>query len=184
MHAAVTALSNRHYRSRQHALQQGVCACPQPAVLQTLGFVNNETVSKGMVKYASDLPRESVVDVAGKVWVPKEPITGCTNSQVHPVPAGHLSVPVLQFCPEQLIPASRCTTVSWRCSHGMLCRWRSTSHRYTASRGLGPCPLRSLMPAGRLPAHSSTMQAGACCCAWSRPNRSLDAPHRISASRP
>ena len=56
---------------------------------QTLGFVNNETVSKGMVKYASDLPRESVVDVTGKVWVPKEPITGCTQQQVRlrPLPS-------------------------------------------------------------------------------------------------
>ena len=44
-------------------------------------FVNNETVSKGMVKYASALARESIVDVAGKVWVPKEPVQGCSQSQ-------------------------------------------------------------------------------------------------------
>ena len=52
--------------------------------LQALMFVNNETVSKGMVKYASNLAKESIVDVSGKVFVPKEPVQGCSQSQVQP----------------------------------------------------------------------------------------------------
>ena len=44
-------------------------------------FVNNDTVSKGMVKYASNLAKESIVDVTGKVYVPKEPVQGCSQSQ-------------------------------------------------------------------------------------------------------
>ena len=49
--------------------------------MQTLMFVNNDTVSKGMVKYASNLAKESIVDVTGKVYVPKEPVQGCSQSQ-------------------------------------------------------------------------------------------------------
>ena len=58
-----------------------MCVC---VWLQALMFVNNETVSKGMVKYASNLAKESIVDVSGKVFVPKEPVQGCSQSQVQP----------------------------------------------------------------------------------------------------
>ena len=39
-------------------------------------------MSKGMVKYVSGIPKESIVDVSGEVHVPQEPVQGCTCSQV------------------------------------------------------------------------------------------------------
>lgn len=45
--------------------------------------MDDKTVSKGMVKYASAIPRESIIDISGEVDVPKEPIAACTCSQVH-----------------------------------------------------------------------------------------------------
>ena len=38
--------------------------------------------SQGMVKYASALPRESIVDVEGKLAAPAAPVEGCSQSQV------------------------------------------------------------------------------------------------------
>jgi hypothetical protein len=55
-------------------------AAPVQAVL----FVDDKTVSKGMVKYASAIPRESIIDISGEVDVPKEPIAACSCSQVAP----------------------------------------------------------------------------------------------------
>jgi aspartyl-tRNA synthetase len=45
-------------------------------------FVNDTTVTKGMVKYASQITRESIVDIEGKVKVPASPITSCSQSEV------------------------------------------------------------------------------------------------------
>lgn len=50
--------------------------------LQLVMFADDKIVSKGMVKYASLLPRESVIDVEGKVFVPKDPVQGCSQSEV------------------------------------------------------------------------------------------------------
>ena len=62
--------------------------CAQPAPLtacikavQVVIFADDKTVSKGMVKYASLLPRESVIDVEGIVHVPPEPVQGCSQSE-------------------------------------------------------------------------------------------------------
>ncbi|CAK0750794.1 hypothetical protein CVIRNUC_002018 [Coccomyxa viridis] len=52
------------------------------ATVQAILFVDDKTVSKGMVKYASNLPRESIVDVSGEVHVPDAPVAGCTCSKV------------------------------------------------------------------------------------------------------
>lgn len=52
------------------------------AVVQIVIFADDKIVSKGMVKYASLLPRESIVDVEGTIFVPQNPIQGCTQSQV------------------------------------------------------------------------------------------------------
>jgi aspartyl-tRNA synthetase len=51
------------------------------ATVQAVMFVDDTTVSRGMVKYASSISRESVVDVAGTVAVPENPVTSCTQSQ-------------------------------------------------------------------------------------------------------
>ena len=52
--------------------------CAAQAVL----FVDDTTVSKGMVKYASAIPRESILDISGEVSVPETPVAGCSCSQV------------------------------------------------------------------------------------------------------
>ena len=52
------------------------------AFMQLVLFVNDKTVSKGMVKYAANLTRESVVDVEGTISVPPEPVAGCSQSEV------------------------------------------------------------------------------------------------------
>ena len=52
--------------------------CAAQAVL----FVDDKTVSKGMVKYASAIPRESILDISGEVSVPETPVAGCSCSQV------------------------------------------------------------------------------------------------------
>ena len=52
------------------------CAC-----VQVILFVDENTVSKGMVKYATAIPRESIVDVSGEVHVPETPVAGCTCSK-------------------------------------------------------------------------------------------------------
>ncbi len=50
--------------------------------MQVVLFTNDTTISKGMVKYASNLSRESIIDVEGTISVPKESIAACTQSQV------------------------------------------------------------------------------------------------------
>lgn len=49
---------------------------------QAVMFVNDTTVSKGMVKYAQQLSRESIVDVSGPISVPENPVEKCTQKQV------------------------------------------------------------------------------------------------------
>ena len=49
---------------------------------QALLFADDTTVSKGMVKYASQINRESIVDIGGTVSLPDAPIEGCSQSQV------------------------------------------------------------------------------------------------------
>lgn len=50
--------------------------------MQLVMFADDKVVSKGMVKYASLLPRESIIDVEGSIFVPKDPVQGCTQSEV------------------------------------------------------------------------------------------------------
>ncbi len=47
-------------------------------------FVNDTTVSKGMVKYAQQLSRESVLDISGPVSIPEKPVEKCTQKEVRP----------------------------------------------------------------------------------------------------
>ena len=65
-------VSKRQARSADGALAES----------QAILFVDDKTVSKGMVKYATNLPRESIVDVSGEVHVPDAPVAGCTCSKV------------------------------------------------------------------------------------------------------
>ncbi|KAJ9507170.1 hypothetical protein QJQ45_004832 [Haematococcus lacustris] len=52
------------------------------ATLQVCLFANDTTVSKGMVKYASQITRESIVDVEGVITLPSKPVEGCSQSDV------------------------------------------------------------------------------------------------------
>ncbi|KAI3429721.1 hypothetical protein D9Q98_010037 [Chlorella vulgaris] len=52
------------------------------ATVQAVLFVDDVTVSKGMVKYASAIPRESIVDLEGRVVLPQAPIEACSQTQV------------------------------------------------------------------------------------------------------
>ncbi len=45
-------------------------------------FVDEVTVSRGMVKYTSALSKESIVDIEGTVKVPEMAIESCSQSQV------------------------------------------------------------------------------------------------------
>ena len=62
--------------------------------MQVVLFTNDKTVSKGMVKYASNLSRESIIDVGGSIVVPEQPVAACTQSQVL-LRTSHVSVRVL-----------------------------------------------------------------------------------------
>lgn len=52
------------------------------ATVQVCLFANDTTVSKGMVKYASQIPRESIVDIEGLVTCPDKPVEGCSQGDV------------------------------------------------------------------------------------------------------
>jgi len=52
------------------------------ATVQCALFVDDATVSKGMVKYTSGIPRESIVDIEGTVQAPEAAIQGCSQSDV------------------------------------------------------------------------------------------------------
>lgn len=55
------------------------------ATVQCTMFVDETTVSKGMVKYTSGIPRESIVDVEGIVQIPESSVQGCSQSEVEPL---------------------------------------------------------------------------------------------------
>lgn len=54
----------------------------QTATVQAVLFVDDATVSKGMVKYATNIPKESIVDIAGEVVIPEAPVDSCSQSAV------------------------------------------------------------------------------------------------------
>lgn len=54
----------------------------QTATIQAILFVDDVTVSKGMVKYAAGIPRESILDLEAKVVCPETSVEGCTQNEV------------------------------------------------------------------------------------------------------
>lgn len=52
------------------------------ATVQVVLFANDTTVSKGMVKYTSQISKESIVDIEGLVQIPQNPIESCSQSKV------------------------------------------------------------------------------------------------------
>lgn len=51
-------------------------------LLQAVMFADEEKVSKGMVKYACGIPKESIVDVGGVVVLPSQPVESATQKDV------------------------------------------------------------------------------------------------------
>jgi len=47
--------------------------------VQCVLFADDQTVSKGMVKFASNIPKESIVDVEGLVVAPEQAVEGCSQ---------------------------------------------------------------------------------------------------------
>ena len=47
------------------------------ATIQAVLFVS-ESISKGMVSYASKIPRESIVEIVGKIVNPGQSVEGCS----------------------------------------------------------------------------------------------------------
>ncbi len=60
------------------------------ATVQCVIAVDEKTVSRGMVKYATGISKESVVDIAGTVAVPANPVTSCSQSEVCDISARFL----------------------------------------------------------------------------------------------
>ena len=84
----------------------------QTTTIQCVFFVDDVNVSKGMVKYVSNLTKESVVDIVGSVAKPEEgPVLSCTQTDVEMAPTSirciSRSVPVLPF---QIDDAARSET--------------------------------------------------------------------------
>lgn len=84
-------------RARLHAVRgKGKSAFmvlrQQTATVQAVLFVDDVSVSKGMVKYAAAIPRESIVDVEGEVTLPEKPVEACSQSQVRALEQGGSSV--------------------------------------------------------------------------------------------
>mmetsp|Transcript_33492 Transcript_33492/g.99711 ORF Transcript_33492/g.99711 Transcript_33492/m.99711 type:complete len:564 (-) Transcript_33492:612-2303(-) len=52
------------------------------ATVQAVLFADDTTVSKSMVKYASQITRESIVDIGGELVVPEAPVEGCSQADV------------------------------------------------------------------------------------------------------
>lgn len=52
------------------------------STVQCTLFVDDKTVSKGMIKYVEGVPKESIVDVEGVVAKPEAAVEGCTQKDV------------------------------------------------------------------------------------------------------
>jgi aspartyl-tRNA synthetase len=76
------------------------------ATVQAVLFVG-DTISKGMVTYASKIPKESIIEIVALVNKPDQAIAGCSQQvelQVQQIWGINKSVPILPF---QLEDASR-----------------------------------------------------------------------------
>lgn len=76
-------------------------------VRQVVLFVDDVTVSKPMVKYATGLPRESIVDVEGEVTVPDNAVESCSQSAVEIKCSGIKAISRSALLPFEVIDAGR-----------------------------------------------------------------------------
>ena len=82
------------------------------ATVQCLMFVSDGAdgsikISKGMCKYSSKIPKESIIEIVALVCVPENPITSCSQQvelKIKEIWTVNKSVPILPF---QIEDASR-----------------------------------------------------------------------------
>lgn len=96
----------RVHNSRSKGKMCFIVAREKYSTVQVVMFVG-ETISKGMVTYASKIPKESIIEIIATVTVPDSPIDGCTQQvelSVKEIWCVNKSVPYLPF---QIEDASR-----------------------------------------------------------------------------
>lgn len=79
----------------------------QTATAQAVLFVDDETISKGMVKYASNITRESIVDIEGVVAPVDVPIDKCSQKNVEIKVLGIKCISRASALPFDVIDATR-----------------------------------------------------------------------------
>ncbi|GIL88257.1 hypothetical protein Vretimale_14134 [Volvox reticuliferus] len=77
------------------------------ATVQAVLFADDQIVSKGMVKYATQIPKESIVDVEGVITVPQQPIEACSQRDVELQVTAIHAVSRAAALPFELVDASR-----------------------------------------------------------------------------
>lgn len=92
-------IRGRVHNSRAKGKMCFVVARESFATVQAVLFVG-ESISKGMVAYASKIPRESIIEIVAKVVKPSNAIEGCSiqhELQVEEIWTVNKSAPVLPF---------------------------------------------------------------------------------------
>lgn len=77
------------------------------ATVQAVMFANDETVSRGMVKYACGIPKESIVDVEGVVACPQAPVESCSQRDVELQVTGVRAIARAGPLPFEVVDAAR-----------------------------------------------------------------------------
>ncbi|KAI8471261.1 MAG: hypothetical protein J3K34DRAFT_417622 [Monoraphidium minutum] len=77
------------------------------ATVQAVMFANDETVSRGMVKYACGIPKESIVDVEGVVALPGSPVESCSQKDVELQVTGIRAITRAGPLPFEVVDAAR-----------------------------------------------------------------------------
>ncbi|MEW5296938.1 MAG: hypothetical protein WDW36_000183 [Sanguina aurantia] len=77
------------------------------STLQVVMFANDTTISKGMVKYASALTKESIIDVEGVIVCPERPVESCSQTEVELHVTSIRCISRAALLPFEMIDASR-----------------------------------------------------------------------------
>lgn len=99
-------IRGRYHTSRATGKNCFIVIRERFATVQAIVSVS-DSISKGMVKYAEKIPRESIIDVKARVSVPEKPVTHCSQKVeliIEEIWIVNRSVPQLPF---QLEDASR-----------------------------------------------------------------------------
>ncbi|GBF94596.1 aspartyl-tRNA synthetase [Raphidocelis subcapitata] len=77
------------------------------ATVQAVLFADDTTVSRGMVKYACGIPKESIVDVEGVVALPQAPVESCSQKDVELAVTGIRAITRAGPLPFEVVDAAR-----------------------------------------------------------------------------